>query len=137
MRASTDSHYAALRRALVSAGFEPDQVVVADFHPEGKSMVDRTEFEWMWLTMVAASGTAYVGDLMINDQGEHFRRLVEVPARPIPEAAAMAQQLNDNRRRRVPWNTSLPDWVTSPDDFLYNREIQEAVAFVAGEQRRA
>jgi hypothetical protein len=121
----------------MSAGFDPEQVAVADFHSEGKSAIDGTEFEWMWLTMVTPSGAAYVGDLMINDQGEHFRRLVEVPARPIPEASAMAQQLNENRRRQDPWNKGLPDWVTSPDDFLYNREIQEAVAFVAREQRQA
>jgi hypothetical protein len=137
MRSSPASDYVALRTALISAGFDPEQVAVADFHSEGTSVIDGTEVEWMWLTMVTASGAAYVGDLMISDHGEYVRRLVEVPARPIPDVSALAQRLNENRRRRDPWNAGLPDWITSPDDFLYNREIQEAAAFVAGEQRQA
>ncbi len=103
--------------------------------PEGSVRSDDGAVaELMWATMATTSGTAYVGDLVISDETDRFRRLVEAPARPIPESTSLAEQLNENRRRQRPWNTDLPDWVSSPADFLYNREIQSALAWLATER---
>jgi len=125
VRTSAESPYAELRPLLAELGIAADSTALADLHPEGERL-------W-WVTVVTSEGRAYLGDLLSSPEGSFLHRWREVPSRAIVDRAQLAQLLNANRRTGRPWNEGMPDWVRSPDDFLYNAEIQEGLAFLGHE----
>jgi len=122
LRTSADSPYPELRELLAERGIAVDSTALADLHAEGERL-------W-WVTVVTSEGRAYLGDLRSSPEGSFLHRWREVPSRAIDDRAQLAQVLNANRRARRPWNDGMPGWVRSPDDFLYNGEIQEGLAFL-------